>query len=248
MRRPRLTVQASAALIACELLFTLTTRAVHADAVGQASPVATPPPIDGVPSDLIAAQQLLHAAYPDLVGAMSVRTVPGQVLVRVDESGSPLLSSPRSSAEPLLTAVVSFDEAGLLAQFSADGRFVHAADSAALDAAVRAHAPWTASDALRWVLTRGARPAAEVRARARLTGAWQRWLGTITTSPDAEWQLPRTAALTDAQAHASTVAPAVAAHTLRDRAGWVTQVVAGGHTYRVTFEPFEGRLIQVVRQ
>ena len=134
---------------------------------------------EALPPDVLAAQDFLFAAYPDLQGReldVTLRRDGGAILVSVVDrtapnaepldpgrpAPEPPLSEPRGFSlgetplpVPILTARFEFDADTRLRRYDAYGRLVHEAEALALQMQLLTNPRWHESDADAWLAPRG---------------------------------------------------------------------------------------------
>lgn len=199
-----------------------------------------PPAPPNVPA-MMAAQEFVFAAYPDLMGRETrwTTSVSGERTILAVTDGTDPLRTIGVRTVPILEAVLDMSSAGELRAFSAAGTLVHQAENAALAETLRAQAGWTNADLQAYLTQAGAKHGAS-RALDTATQLdrtrWAKYLGAESTVRTASFQWKR------GDAAGAVVTP-----------GWVVDVdtktsSGAAVVYRFVYEPFGGRLVAVTRQ
>lgn len=191
-----------------------------------------------MPPAVRAATSFLYAAYPELVGrALEIQMVPqgDEWLVSLSE----VVGAGREPADRpvLVRARFTYDTAGQLTRFSADGPLLSDGANAMLRDAIRKNPGWIESDADVELMRLGGAslvgPAFAPMVPATKTDL-ARHLGAGVTATAAEFKLRESQAGLETAAKAAWVVDA----TATDAAGKAVQ-------YRLTYEPVGGKLVGV---
>jgi hypothetical protein len=201
-----------------------------------------------MPAALRAAQELIVAAYPELMERpleFPARFERGEWLVSVAfapalVSGQPTTTAAAEPRPVLLRARAAFDATNQLERFAADGPFVFDAANITLRESVRQHPEWSGLEADAELRRLGSRQGAAGTFTPRAgpdTAAVARHLGTAISAGAARFQWRE----------AAPGAPPEG----RVRPLWVQEVVAarGGQavTFQLEYEPMGGRLVSITR-
>jgi hypothetical protein len=196
----------------------------------------------GPPADILAAQQLLYAVYPELARQVLTISVvpdgPGHQ-VRVAEAVNPLV---RLASAPFLSARVELTAGQQLVSFVAEGPYVKTPETHILQRLLADHPDWGVAEAQVWLHAQTGRVASPDLAVASDPARLRRFL---TSAPRAA--VLQTPSLTVGDRNPigdgrHTVLPAwrVALEA--------PQVAGAAASYVLQFEPITGRLISAVRQ
>jgi hypothetical protein len=198
-----------------------------------------------MPRDVLAAQQFVFDAYPDLLTravTVQLRSVNGQIVVSVADTQTG--TDPQAAPPALVNAIVEFDTAGQLRRYQASGALLDQTRNDLLRKQRLEHPDWSDGDLDAWLATAGGTstrgtPPTSVLAAAGPAQRWRRFLGSDAAAAGAafRWKADRAAA-----GPSATDAPA-----------WLVNATAAGPKgealhYQLAYEPFGGRLIAVVRQ
>ena len=230
------------ALIAAGLLL-----AAPRPSVGQTTARTTRTGPTSMPRDVLAAQQFVLDAYPDLLSrsvTIHLRPSDGQILVSVGDTQPGADGKTAPAPPPLVTAIVEFDGAGQLRRYQASGALLEKTRNDLLRNQQVAHPDWSDGQLDDWLgaaggaSTRGAPPAPAAAA----VGPTQRWRSFLGTDANAAAPAFRWKADGNRTAASATDAPA-----------WLVDATATGSKgevlhYQLAYEPFSGRLIAAVRQ
>ncbi len=194
-----------------------------------------------MPADIEAAHLFLWTAYPELLGralTLHTRREGTTVLVSVSEAGARDALAP-----PLVLARFDYDRDARLRRFDAQGPWVEDARHTALRDAVLSNPKWAESDA----------DVALMRAGGASTVGTTFAPGTAASAVEARMGAARTSGPAQFLWHQDASPGGPPLRVFRMRPVWATDAVAVGPngeawTYRFEYEPFDGRLIAVVRR
>lgn len=200
-----------------------------------------------MPAALRAAQELIVAAYPELLERpleFQARFERGEWLVSVAAAPEPVPGQPlaaRTAPLPVLVrARATFDAADQLTRFSADGPWLFDAANAVFRESLRQHPEWTGAEADAELRRLGSTTGAAVGFTPRVgpeRAALARHLGVGATAGAAAFQWRETAPGAPPDGRLKPL--------------WITEVVAtqGGQvvSYRLEYEPVGGRLVGITR-
>lgn len=218
------------------------------------------------------AQSLLLASYPELASrplSVTMRAVGRRAILRwTPTTPEPLERRAEKSEEVLLSAIVDFDDDGLLERLIVDGQLAESARSRELFAKAIAEPEWSLANVESWLASHGGRAKEAVRLKARPDPErWQQALGSQLSIADSEFRMkrrpsagPSAAASPSPNGRMTREGPSgnppVTNQPLPDtlpEPGWFAEVRATSRKgrpiqYLFRFEPFDGRLVEVVRQ
>lgn len=198
---------------------------------------------DAVPPEVQAAANLLFWAYPELLVrrvAITVNPHDGFLAISVTDVVDGALARQEVAPVPLFTAEIALNAAGEMTAFGARGPFLEQARNEALGNAVLEHPEWSEADAWRFMLSLGGR---DTTAAAPI--------GTLNLADGPT--LLGTRAVVHDDAALSRNASASADKASVSKLGWTTRLrttteKGTAAQFKLTFEPFGGRLIQVTRE
>lgn len=197
-----------------------------------------------IPTGYVHAHRLLHVAYPELfaraVAVALTMDERGEITLRVEDARNPLLYPPGAPRTRLLDVRVAFDADDRLAHFAGAGPLTRENDNQSLRKAM-ANPAWQDQQGRLWLSAAGAEhgpdrpPDVE---RALDPNRWRPFLGRDLWPAGMRFQWRD-----EAQPRAGGPAP--------PKPGWVIDVTGRGPDgraagYRVLFEPFSGRIVEIV--